>query len=132
VETFKVSINAFSRTAPPRLPGKPLPGIRVKQPVTGPRLVHLENIFGEPDDRKKGYKIQVCDATVFEKPTSINNIGIATRYAGGAQTDVTTKTIWVHESVISACGVSRKWGSTLNVKQVTAHELGHAVNGGGL
>jgi hypothetical protein len=33
--TFKVSINAFRRTTPPRLPGRPLPDIRVKQPVAG-------------------------------------------------------------------------------------------------
>ena len=79
-----------------------------------------------------GYKIQTCnDSTMINGPTSFSKIGIQTREAGGALTDPVTKTIWIHEDLITANGLVRKWGARLNVNQVTAHELGHAQNEGG-
>jgi hypothetical protein len=129
VESFKTSISAFRRGGPPRLPGRPLPGIGVK-PST-PR-VHVDHVFGELGGPRRGFKIQVVDdSTVVETPTSRSNIGLSTKYAGGAQTDPAAKQIWVHRSVVDANGVVRKWGATLDLKQVVAHELGHGINGGG-
>jgi len=60
--------------------------------------------------------------------TTRSNIGLSTKHAGGAQTDPGAKQIWVHQSVVDANGVVRKWGATLDLKQVVAHELGHGIN----
>ncbi|MCF6155911.1 MAG: DUF4157 domain-containing protein [Candidatus Brocadia sp.] len=91
----------------------------------------IEIIFGELGGQKTGYKIRLCDdATVIETPTGgVYYPGKETRLVGGAVTDPTRKTIWVHESVVTQNGVVRKWGSALNLKQVIAHELGHAQTG---
>ncbi len=76
---------------------------------------------------RQGYKVRICnDTTVVETATSRSNIGLATRHQGGALTDPSTKTVWIHESLIAQSGVTRSWGSKLNVRQVIAHELGHA------
>lgn len=93
--------------------------------------LNLENSFGELGGPRTGYKIQICDdSTVIEKPSGgVYYPGKAASNAGGAVTDTETKTIWVHESVVGANGIVRKWGSTLNLKQVTAHEVGHATTG---
>ena len=129
VESFKASVHAFRRSGPATLPGRPLPGIGVKPPSP---QVHVESVFGEIGGPQKGFKIQVVDdSTVYETATSRSNIGLSTKHAGGAQTDPGAKQIWVHQSVVDANGVVRKWGATLDLKQVVAHELGHGINGGG-
>jgi hypothetical protein len=43
----------------------------------------------------------------------------------GATTHGTT--VYVHESIVRADGVVRPWGAKLNLRQVIAHELGHAM-----
>ena len=79
---------------------------------------------------RQGYKVRVCnDATVVETPTSVSNVGLNARYQGGAFTDPSTKTVWLHESMVGQNGVTRSWGSKLNMRQVMAHELGHAETG---
>jgi len=129
VESFKASVYAFRRSGPAKLHGRPLPGIGVRPPSP---QVHLENVFGEIGGPQKGFKIQVVDdSTVHETATTRSNIGLSTKHAGGAQTDPGAKQIWVHQSVVDANGVVRKWGATLDLKQVVAHELGHGINGEG-
>jgi hypothetical protein len=93
--------------------------------------LNLENSFGSLGGAKTGYKIQICDdSTVIEKPSGgVYYPGRAASGVGGAVTDTETKTIWVHKSVVGANGIARRWGSSLNLKQVTAHELGHATTG---
>ena len=54
------------------------------------------------------------------------NIGREVQYWGGALTDIPNRTIWIHESVLAQNGVVRSWGAKLNLRQVIAHELGHA------
>ena len=83
---------------------------------------------------KAGYKIQICnDSTVIETPTGLYRPGIHAQGQGGAVTDPVTKTIWIHESVVQANGMVRSTlGNRLNLKQVVAHEMGHAqMEGGG-
>jgi hypothetical protein len=130
VESFKASISAFRRSGPARLPGRPLPGIGVKSPQTPTGELH--GAFTDLGGDKKGFQIHlVDDSTVTETPTSISNVGLSTKNAGGAQTDPVSKTIWVHRSVVDSNGIVRKWGSRLDLKQVIAHELGHGLNKGG-
>jgi hypothetical protein len=79
---------------------------------------------------RQGYKVRVCDdSTVVETATSRSNVGLNARYQGGAFTDPSTKTVWIHESLVALNGITRSWGAKLNVRQVIAHELGHVQAG---
>ncbi len=130
VESFKASIYAFRRGGPIKLPGRPLPGIGVKPAAARQTFVH--DVFHELGGPKKGFKIEIVDdSSVIETPTSRSNIGLMAKQAGGAVTDPTTKQIWVHRDIVDANGIVRRWGATLDLKQVAAHELGHGINGGG-
>jgi hypothetical protein len=119
---------------------RPTPGPTRRGMITYPtaatvaaeeEALNLENSFGSLGGAKTGYKIQICDdSTVIEKPSGgVYYPGRAASGVGGAVTDTETKTIWVHKSVVGANGIARRWGSSLNLKQVTAHELGHATTG---
>lgn len=86
----------------------------------------IESIFKKLGGTRTGYKIKICDdTTVIETETGFTNIGLQTRFLGGAHVDPTTKTIWVHESIVREKGLVRSWGSTINLPQVIAHEIGH-------
>jgi hypothetical protein len=87
----------------------------------------LDSAFQSVGGPARGYTVRICnDATYVETPTSLWNVGIAAREAGGATTDVANRTVWVYESVVRADGVARDWGAWLNLRQVIAHEIGHA------
>jgi hypothetical protein len=130
VESFKASIYAFRRGGPVKLPGRPLPGIGVKPAAA--RQAFVDSVFSELGGPKRGFTIQIVDdSTVIETPTSRWNLGLATANQKGALTDVGARRIYVHQSLVDANGLVRDWGAALDLKQVTAHELGHGINGGG-
>jgi hypothetical protein len=131
VESFKASIYAFRRGGAVKLPGRPLPGIGVKPAAA--RQAFVSTIFGELGGPKRGFRVQIVDDTTVEhKPDGrFTNLGMSARYAGGAETNLATKQIFVHQDLVDANGIVRKWGAPLDLKQVIAHELGHGINGGG-
>jgi hypothetical protein len=120
-------------SVPPVSIAQESPGAYESGGVPGPDpKAHLQNPFRELGGPKQGFQIQIVDdSTVIEKPRSLSNIGLSTRNVGGAQTDPVSKQIWIHQAVIDENGVVRKWGATLDLKQVIAHELGHGLNKGG-
>jgi hypothetical protein len=100
------------------------------EPATATADQALDGVVTELGGPRQGYSIRICDdSTVIETPTSLDNAGISARHAGGAETNVQTRTIWVHESVVRGNGVVRPWGARLNLKQVVAHEMGHVDSG---
>jgi len=63
---------------------------------------------------------------VVESGSNLTNVGATAKHLGGAFSDPTTSTIWIHEDLVRAGGITRSWGSRLNLNQVIAHEIGHA------
>lgn len=91
----------------------------------GARSDALDRIFEQLGGKQSGYTIRICDdSTVIETPTSLHNVGLDAMGQGGALTDPISRTVWVHESVVAAGGITRRWGR-LTLAQVVAHELGH-------
>jgi len=146
VEGFRQSVKPFGhgkgggRRRVPRSPRRPAPASEPENTsTTAPKQVAHEapgesavvsRIFEQMGGTKLGYTVKTCnDATVIETPTTRHNVGLTAKYQGGAFTDTSTKTVWIHESVLTEGGIHRRWGR-LTVSQVVAHELGH-VRGGG-
>ncbi|GEM_PF-1405488 len=103
-------------------------GLRYSVPA---RLAALQRTlraaFNRLGGRGTGYRIFVCeDATVVESGSNLTNVGATAKHLGGAFSDPTTSTIWIHEDLVRAGGITRSWGSRLNLNQVIAHEIGHA------
>ena len=74
-------------------------------------------------DDPSGTFIKTLRNSIFSK------IGIFTRHEGDALTNIPNRTIWIHDSVLTQNGLVTKRGSQLNLRQVIAHELGHAESG---
>jgi len=86
----------------------------------------LDAIFERLGGKQLGYTIKACnDSTVVPTETGFYNVGLHAMEEGGALTDPDTKTIWIHESVLSAGGMNPGRGGHLTLSQVVAHELGH-------
>lgn len=103
------------------------PELSISSPLD-PQQV-LDWYFNLLGGRNSGYSIRVCDSsTRVEGAESYTNIGIFVDLEGGAFTDPESHTIWVHADIIRSGGKTRIWGGRLNVKQVIAHELGHAYS----
>jgi hypothetical protein len=123
---------AIPRVAGGRATGAPIetPLLPSPEPLAaGPSSLaaELDAAFQSVGGSARGYTVRLCnDATFVETPTGFSNAGLSARNAGGAVTDVPNRTVWVHESVVQANGVSRSWGARLNLRQVVAHEIGHA------
>ena len=103
----------------------------MRAPVTPE--AHIQSVFADLGGPRRGYKLHlVDDSTVIDTPGGgLSRAGLAAKNAGGAETNIVTKQIFVHQDVFNANGVVRRWGATLDLKQVIAHELGHGVNNGG-
>jgi hypothetical protein len=116
--------------APPRYgpttPREPLPD---RPAILTTELSVVTKIFEQMGGFDLGWTVKICDdSTVIETPTGLYNVGINARGLGGATPDPITKTVWIHESVLT--GYNHPWRGHLTLPQVIAHELGH-IRGGG-
>ena len=100
------------------------------EPLTAAVEQELDAVVADLGGPPEGYTVRIADdSTVIETPTTLDNAGISARHAGGAETNVQTRTIWVHESIVREGGIVRSWGARLNLRQVVAHEIGHVESG---
>lgn len=88
----------------------------------------INNLFGFLGGENTGFRIKICnDSTMIETPVTVTNVGMMVNMQGGAWTDPVEKIIWIHEKIINKDGIVRRGGSKLNLRQVIAHEIGHAM-----
>jgi hypothetical protein len=108
---------------PSPVPKTPLPPIPRGLMALQRSLVRLFRRLG---GRRTKFEIRVCeDATVIETKEGMTKVGLLAEESGGAFTDPVSKVIWVHEKTVRSGGLDRAWGR-LNLRQVVAHEIGHA------